>query len=477
MKRMQVADLRNLFRAGKLARWQRALTVAVVCAGTAMMAQTPLASFNGTDGNEPNGLAQGTDGNFYGTTQLGGAKNLGAIFRITPSGRLGALLSFSGTDGSYPNAGLTLGLDGNFYGTTGSGGVNEGGTVFQFNPSTRKLTVLWNFPSGKGDGSEPQASLVLGADGNFYGTTALGGKYSSGMVFKITPSGTLTSLYSFCEEGYPCQATGMQPEASLVQLAGSPFYGTTREGGEHMSGTIFQITPTGTLTKVYDFENSPSSGLVSEGTHLYGTAGYGGAYGYGWIYEIGYLGGPPATIYSFCSQTGCPDGEDTAGQLLLGSDDNLYGTTYFGGSDNDGVAYEFNLSTNAFTTMHSFVGSDGLNPASGMIEATSGVLYGTTTGGGANGDGTVFSLRSSTLHGFIESVPIAGPVAANVIILGNNLTDATSVTFNGTDAIFRAVSNAEITATVPSGATTGKVKVVTSTGKTLTSNVEFWVTP
>ncbi len=475
MNRVQIANFRNLLRAGKLARWRRVLTVALVCAGTAVMAQIPLASFNGTDGNEPNGLAQGEDGNFYGTTRMGGADacNCGVIFEITPSGTLSSLYSFDGSaaDGSYPNAGLTLGPDGNFYGTTISGGSHEDGTVFQFNPSTAKEKVLWNF-AGTPDGQGPVGALVLGSDGNFYGTTTNGGENGSGMVFKITRNGHLAAVYSFCSEGYPCMTTGMEPEASLIQLAGGPFYGTTYSGGEHMSGTIFQVTPAGTLNKLYDFESAPSSGLVLDtGGALYGTIGFPGS-----IYEIGYLGGTLNTICTF-GEAPCNEGEETAGQLLIGNDGNLYGTTPYGGSDNDGIAYQVSPSGTGFAVLHSFAGSDGVNPVSGMIEATSGVLYGTTSSGGANGDGTVFSLTSPTLHRFVETIPIAGPVATNVIVIGNNLTGATSVTFNGKAANFSVVSNTEITATVPSGATAGKVGVVTSTGKTLTSNVEFWVTP
>jgi len=494
MKNVRMRNLWNLFGVGMLNRWQRALAVVLVCAATTTTVPAQvvvtfknLANFDLTDGNEPNGLVQGVDGNFYGTTDLGGANscNCGVIFKITPGGNLSALYSFSGPDGEFPAAGLTLGSDGNFYGTTSSGGSNQGGTVFQFNPSTKAVTVLYNFPETTVDGEYPEAALVLGSDGNFYGTTSGGGKYSSGVVFKITPSGALTTLYSFCKKGYPCTSDGMEPETSLMQLLGGPFYGTTNSGGEHMSGTLFAINPTTkALVKLYDFESAPSSGLVqgSKG-ELYGTSGYGGAYGYGSIYEIGYLGGTPTTIYSFCQQQPCTDGENPTGQLLIGTDGNLYGTTYSGGTG-DGAIYLINPTGIGFTPLHNFAGTDGLNPASGMIEATSGILYGTTTGGGTSTAcsgqpcGTVFSLTSNALHRFIETVPIAGPVGPSpVIILGNGLTGATSVTFNGTAATFSVTSPTEITATVPSGATTGRVKVVTSAGKTLTSNVAFVVTP
>ncbi|HXZ40746.1 MAG TPA: choice-of-anchor tandem repeat GloVer-containing protein, partial [Terriglobales bacterium] len=178
MKSVRMTNLRNLFGVGVLNRWQRALAVVLVCAATTTTVPAQvvvtfknLANFDLTNGEEPNGLAQGVDGNFYGTTDLGGANscNCGVIFKITPGGNLSALHSFTGAgegaDGGYPGAGLTLGPDGNFYGTTSSGGPNEGGTVFQFNPSTKAVTVLWSFPNANGDGEYPEGALALGSDG------------------------------------------------------------------------------------------------------------------------------------------------------------------------------------------------------------------------------------------------------------------------------------------------------------------------
>jgi uncharacterized repeat protein (TIGR03803 family) len=478
MKKVRVANLGNLLGSAVSIRWQRDLALILACAAmaTSVMAQIPLASFNGTDGNQPNGLVQGVDGNFYGTTLTGGANlcSCGVIFKITASGTLSSLYSFgsSSADAMYPNAGLTLGSDGNLYGTTNSGGSNEGGTVFQFNPVTMTEKILWNFPMYKGDGQEPLGGLALGADGNFYGTTSLGGEHTSGMVFKITPSGVLTPLYSFCAESYPCFTTGSNPEATLALVDGAVFYGTTYSGGEHMSGTIFAISPTGTYTKLYDFESAPSSGLLlGTGGRLYGTIGFPGS-----IYEIGYLGGTLTTICTFGGEPPCDDGEETAGPLLLGGDGNLYGTTLYGGSDNDGIAYRISPAGSGFTVLHSFDNSDGLNPATGMIEATSGILYGTTSGGGANGDGTVFSLAVRSLSPFAETVPIAGRVGSLVLILGSNLSGATTVTFNGTSAKFEVETSTEILARVPSGATSGKVEVITP-GGSLNSNVAFTVIP
>jgi uncharacterized repeat protein (TIGR03803 family) len=178
------------------------------------------------------------------------------------------------------------------------------------------------------------------------------------------------------------------------------------------------------------------------------------------------------TIYNFCTQIACTDGSDARSGVILGSDGNLYGTTYYGGTYNEGTVFRI-TPAGVLTTLHSFDGTDGYDPIGVMFQATNGVFYGQTTLGGSGGEGTIFSLDVG-LRSFVETAPTSGTVGTNVIILGNKLTGATSVTFNGTSASFTVASKSEITATVPSGATTGPVKVTTPSG-TLTSNVNFLV--
>jgi uncharacterized repeat protein (TIGR03803 family) len=224
---------------------------------------------NCPDGAYPGtGLVKGIDGNFYGTTGGGGTRNVGTVFQITPSGTLTTLHRFDVTDGSNPNA-LVQGADGNFYGTTFYGGANHGGTVFEISP-TGVLTSLYSFCSQiiKGictDGAGPVAGLTLGSDGNFYGTTEFGGANGAGYgtVFSITPSGTLTSLYSFCHEIQREACTGgAYPQAALVLATDGNFYGTTttRTTGNSGTGTIFTVTPGGTLTTLYDFSSQTACG-------------------------------------------------------------------------------------------------------------------------------------------------------------------------------------------------------------------------
>jgi uncharacterized repeat protein (TIGR03803 family) len=211
--------------------------VLVLCATTAigLTAQTftTLHSFEITDGESPlGGLAQGADGNFYGTTYYGGASDDGTVFQITPSGTLATLHSFEGnpTDGAEPQAGLVQATNGDFYGTTRIGGAWGDGAIFKITPSG-KLTMLHSFCSQAGcaDGANPEAGLVQATNGDLYGTTESYGDGSGGTVFKITSSGTLTTLYAFCSKS-GC-TDGANPEAGLIQAADGDFYGTTFGGG------------------------------------------------------------------------------------------------------------------------------------------------------------------------------------------------------------------------------------------------------
>jgi len=462
---------------------------------------TTLASFNWSDGLHPQAsLIQGTDGNLYGTTSAGGTSNncgdysCGTVFKITPRGTLTMMHSFNNTnyDGAKPWAGLVQARDGNFYGTT------SWGTVFRITPSGT-LTTLYSFCRQPRDGfctdgAYPEDGLVQASDGNFYGTTYGGGAsnncgYSGcGTVFRITPSGTLTTLHSFAG------ADGAIPTAGLVQATDGNFYGTTYGGyysGNYTFGTVFRITPSGTLTTLYSFcqrngctdGGAPWAGLVqaSDG-NFYGTTHQGGTNGYGTVFKITPWG-TLTTLYSFCAQSGCPDGRVPFAGLVQASDGNFYGTTYYGGTncggnDNYGCGTVFKITpSGALTTLYSFCPqtgcTDGAYPFAGLVQATDGNFYGTTYDGGTDGYGTVFRLTVG-LGPFVETNPTSGRVGAVVIILGTNLTDATGVTFNGTAARFRVVSASEITATVPFGATTGKVKVTTP-GGTWTSNVNFQV--
>ena len=291
-----------------------------------------------TDGDFPNGgLIQDSDGNFYGTTYYGGGNtNSGSVFKLTSSGVLTTLYDFcsvgtgSCADGNYPQMGLVVGTDGNFYGTTSSGGAFQSGTVFKITPAG-ELTTLYSFcgpglcPSGGGE----VATLVRGSDGDFYGTTSWGGAHAGslggGTVFKISSTGTFSTLYSFC--ALTNCADGSTPEAALVQGSDGNFYGTTASGGTGSGcnntagcGTIFKITPEGQITTLYSScpagncsNGDNPSGLVqgSDG-NFYGTA-------MGVIFEIASTGGYNV-VYA-----GCCVGN---GPLIQASDGFFYGAAF-----------------------------------------------------------------------------------------------------------------------------------------------------
>jgi uncharacterized repeat protein (TIGR03803 family) len=465
----------------------------------ALHAQTfrTLHSFDGADGGQPDaGLVQGTDGNLFGTTPSDGAYNGGTFFKITPDGTLTTLHSFDGTDGYSPQAALFQATNGDFYGTTlyGGTGYYSVGTVFTITPSGT-LTTLYSFCSQGGrsctDGDHPNG-LVQATDGDFYGTTSQGGANGScefgagcGTVFKMTPHGTLTTLYSFCSQSN-C-TDGDSPYAGLVQATDGNFYGTTAGGGANGDGTVFKITPGGKLTTLHSFclpdgsKCTDGTGLVAglvQGTNgdFYGTTFNGGSYGGGTVFKMT-LSGALTTLHSFDGT----DGSNPFAALVQGTDGDFYGTTDLGGAYAHGTAFTITPS-GILTTLHSFEGRHGNLPVAGLIQATNGVLYGTTKLGGANnmcgkyndqGCGTVYSL-SVGLRPFVETLPTSGKVGARVKILGTSLTGATSVTFNGTAATFTVKSKSEIATTVPAGATTGTVEVVTP-GGTLSSNVPFRV--
>jgi uncharacterized repeat protein (TIGR03803 family) len=208
--------------------------------------------FDGTDGDFPTGtMVQGGDGKFYGTTVDGGAYSNGTVFSITADGALTTLHSFDHNDGSGPYGGMVQGTDGKFYGTTDQGGANNGGTVFKITPSG-SLTTLLNFDGFK-DGQDPDGGLIQGTNGELYGTTPNGGKLDGGTVFSVTGSTTLAALSSF--DG----TDGSGPHAGLVQGTDGNFYGTTEYGGDGggSDGTVFKITPTGVLTSLYSFCSLP----------------------------------------------------------------------------------------------------------------------------------------------------------------------------------------------------------------------------
>jgi len=356
-------------------------------------------------------LAQGADGNFYGTTEGGGPNGWGTVFQITPSGsELTILHSFSSCDsgcpnGNYPEAGLVLATNGNFYGTTFESG-NGLGTVFTMTPGG-KLTTLSELceegpcPEGGVWGQQPVAPLIQATNGDLYGTTQTGPN-GGGTVFKITPAGTLTILYTFCSQGSqdPCPS-GSTPVAPLVQAANGDLYGTTELGGnacdpaDQGCGTVFRITPSGNLTTLHRFCRSgavncpdgkyPTAGLAqgSDG-NFYGTTSAFGPGEAGTVFKMTATG-ELTTLYSFCSQPNCADGSEPVAGLVVGTDGNFYGTTVYGGVNNTscnsapGCGTVFKITPGVLTTVYSFCSQPGCADGSFPSEGSCKALMGAST--------------------------------------------------------------------------------------------------
>jgi uncharacterized repeat protein (TIGR03803 family) len=307
----------------------------------------------GTDGGLPEGpVVQAPNGTFYGAADFGGANSSGVIYGIaatagTGTGKETTTYPFAGaSDGCQPQSSLIFDNAGNLYGTTPCGGANGRGVVFKYNPGSGVLTPLHAFCAQANcpDGDAPQAGMVQGSDGNFYGTASGGNASANGVIYRLSTSGTYTLLYTFCAAA-GC-ADGAAPQGPLVENRDGNFYGATAQGGAFGHGTVFKVTPGGTLT----------------------------------------------TLYSF---TGAADGSAPLGALVVGSDGTLYGATELGGSDGFGTVYRI-TPTGAFTSLHSFTDSSAdSNPNSGLVQASDGNFYGTTSGLIHDSEGAVYKMALS----------------------------------------------------------------------------------
>ncbi|MFM2199586.1 MAG: hypothetical protein RLZZ505_3018, partial [Verrucomicrobiota bacterium] len=370
---------------------------------TASGTLTTLVNFTWENGRNPiSSLVQGRDGSFYGTTGGGGVAH-GGVFKVTTTGVLTNLVIFTNTNGSSPSSALTLGSDGNFYGTTARGGNSDFGTLFRMSPSGT-LTTLVHLNGT--NGAAPLAALVQGNDGNFYGTTSGGGSFgfddrvsnNFGTVFRMTPGGRLTTLVNFDLKN------GSSPRAALVQGIDGNFYGTTTFGGGELGnghGTVFKMTPGGTLTTIVHFDSAngavPIAGLLDGGDgSYYGTTMEGGSsLRYGTVFKMT-SSGALTTLVNFKHATA-----SYPNTLLQGRDGNLYGTTLHGGgiySDSNGISYgtAFKLSLGGkLNTIADFSATNGGYPAGGLVEDDDGNFFGITTTGGSLSRGTVFKMTSA----------------------------------------------------------------------------------
>jgi uncharacterized repeat protein (TIGR03803 family) len=436
---------------------------------------TYLGQFNGTNGRDPHGpLVQAPDANFYG--QAVGPGAYGEIFRATPAGQISTLYSFCSqpecADGNSSTPPI-LGSDGSLYGVAllGSGGAySYSGTLYRMTLDG-KLTTLYTFcPSANCTYEQIPNGIVEDSDGNFYGTTFFGGTHDSGSIFKVTPTGQYTLLYSFCSASN-C-ADGYSPRFPPILGNNGNFYGTAlgRAGG-----VVYQMTPSGAYKVLHTFcypciEGGVPSRLVQDAKgNLFGTTTSAVSYNTGNVFEIS-----TTHQYSILHTFLYGGGVDPGTGLILASDGNFYGIALndnFDSGGGHGTIFEI-TPAGTFTTLHTFYNL----PNGPLIQGADGSFYGTTVYGNGYevGDGAVFQF-SNGLGPQVKTVPASAKAGTAVMILGNHLTDTISVTFNGVRSLFTVESDTYIKATVPAGATTGTVSVVTPS-RTLNSNPQFVVT-
>jgi uncharacterized repeat protein (TIGR03803 family) len=442
----QIVNL-NLLRKSLFVALSLAVAVLLCLVAPSAEAQTVTAlhSFGSSgDGTSPAGLIADSSGNLYGTTSGGGANNYGTVFElVNSSGTYSEKVLYSFTDsngdGASPEGSLIMDLSGNLYGTTYEGGINNGGIVFELINSSGTYTeqILHSFNAQDGDGANPYAGLIMDSSGNLYGTTISGGT-GGGIVFElINSSGTYTEqiLHSFSQS----KSDGVSPYGGLIMDSSGNLYGTTFSGGTGGVGIVFElVNSSGTYTEqvLYSFTGTNGDGAYPRGSlildslgNLYGTTqqggvigagGKGGNGGSGIVFELVNSSGTytEQILHSFNPQNG--DGALPLAGVIVDSSGNLYGTTNIGGAYSVGTVFELvnsagSYSESLLSSFGSSCNAGGSYPFGGLVMDSSGNLYGTTQGGGANGAGVAFSLSH-----------IAGPASPTTTTLTSSPNPATA---------------------------------------------------
>jgi uncharacterized repeat protein (TIGR03803 family) len=443
---------------------------------------TTLFNFGPTNYVPESGLSLGFDGNFYGTAVTGGPQRLGAVFKLS-GGVVTELYDFlNGTDGAFPWAPPIQAPDGNIYGVTYNG--NTPGTAYRITPSG-VFSIIANLPS------KTVAPLILGTDGKLYGTTQYGGTFNRGTVFQLTTAGKLKIVYSFDADTH-----GGIPIGPLMQASDGKLYGTTSGGGTFGQGTVYSVTAGGALKVLHNFQtategNNSTSGLVQgSNKFLYGVMAAGGVNSLGTLYKINTTGKTFTVLHNFDKGSGgTPFATPT-----LHTNGTIYGVTQTGGPQNStyGVVYSFDDGLKPFASLV-VIWSGKVGTSVGILgqgfSTATGVKFGTGAGtftvvsdtymiataaaGATTGNVTVVepggNLVTPQVFKVIPSVskfsPTSGPVGTQVVITGMSLTQATSVSIGGVKASsFTVNSDTQVTATVSTGAKTGKVTIVTKGG-------------
>jgi uncharacterized repeat protein (TIGR03803 family) len=384
----------------------------------------------GNDGaNLQAGILVGSDGMLYGATRAGGLLGSGTLFKLNTDGSgYSAFYSFSGPDDGVDARGTLIEVSNRLYGTTSLGGGSAHGTVFGVNKDGSGFLLLRSFAGAPTDGFDSWAGLLSGTDGALYGTTRQGGSASQGIIFKVNPNGSgYEVLHHFGGAG-----DGQQPWARVLEETDGKLYGTARNGGTHINGTLFRLNKDGGgYETLHHFDGGIGEGYRPEGMlirasdgRLYGTTRLGGRANIGSIYTIQPDGSAFATTHSFSVSGG--DGRESYSRLLAASDGYLYGTALNGGAFEGGIIFKVHKDGSDYQLLHSFDfdSGDGINPYEGLIEGSDGVLYGATRYGGSSMDaGTIFKLNKdgsgyNVLHRFSDVAgtgkwPVAGVIEAS----------------------------------------------------------------
>jgi len=464
---------------------------------------TTLWQFDGTSSGEtPQGaLTLGSDGYFYGTTSAGGSFNAGTLFRITTGGSLTVLHHFStaeggaitppvqGKDGNFygvTTSGMiyrlslpsliykdlpvkapsstfgpfVLAADGNLYGTSQTGGKSNLGTVFRLTTGGA-VKIIYNF-SGS-DGSSPEGPLMQWTNGNLYGTTDTGGANNTGEVFQLTLAGKLTVLHSFdaYSGGFTCNNDGGNPSAGLVAAPNGLFYGVTSAGGANCVGTIYKTASTGGFAKLYDFDETGKTAIYGESAYttlmqdtngcMYGLTSTGGA-------PNGMIN-PQGNYYDLCPQT-LIHLVKVEGPIYVPIEKKV---TILGDGLGEATAVSFAGVQTQFQP-----GSDTFLTATVPTDAVDGLVTVTLTNP-AGGEEQIESQQAMHILPTITNLdPSSGPVGTQVHIVGGGFAGTKEVTFGAVKATsFTVLTPSMIEATVPTGAKTGKVAVITPNGSVL----------
>jgi len=486
----------------------------------------------------PSLMAQGRDGNIYGATTSGGIHFYGNIFKITPSGTLTDIHDFDLTHGGYPQGGISMGLDGNFYGTTYQGGkgfgivfqITPSGTfteLYDFTNTTDgaypktppvqaqdgnlygttnngtiavlyKITTAGVFTPLVTLAAQSYSPLILATNGNLYGTTLYGGTFNGGTVFQYTPtSKAFKTLFNF--------KTEYSPWGPLMQGVDGALYGTTTAGGTGSAGSLYKLTTAGVYKVLVNFVtgsangSSPFSGLVQgSDKFLYGVTSTGGANKQGVLYKVSTTGSGFTVLHDFITATG----DTPLSTPLLHTNGTIYGLTFHGGSvASNGVLYSMNVGLKEFVApvvLHAGKVNSSVELLGQGFNTATGVLFGTGSGaltivndtyatakiasGASTGlitvkepGGNLTTLQNFKITPALKNfTPTSGPVGTSVVITGTSLLKASAVKFGGVVATFTANSDTQVTATVPSGAVTGKISITTP-GGTATSSAVFTV--